>query len=135
MLEKELEIISLLVNVWNKYLELPEQHCCDRQEFCDAIHRLQHLVMIRDARRNHPDIFPNQVETTIEIENFDNEMLNIINNTKLYQNYFEQEEQYIRKFFIISDLEINIVAHAIQASSFDGYADLAWAAFTKQYNE
>jgi hypothetical protein len=36
---------------------------------------------------------------------------------------------------IISDLEINIVAHAIQASSFDGYADLAWAAFTKQYNE
>lgn len=41
------------------------------------------------------------------INNFDKETLNIINNTKLYQNYFEEEEKYIRKFFIMSDAETN----------------------------
>ena len=57
MTEKELNLIEILANVWNEYLQLPEQHCNDRQEFCEAIHRLQHLLMIRDARRNHPDVW------------------------------------------------------------------------------
>lgn len=35
----------------------------------------------------------------------------------------------------IADLEIKVVGHAIQASGFDGSVDLAWTAFTKQYNE
>lgn len=72
MTEKELNLIEILANVWNEYLQLPEQHCNDRQEFCEAIHRLQHLLMIRDARRNHPDVFPYQIETTIEIDNMEN---------------------------------------------------------------
>ena len=35
----------------------------------------------------------------------------------------------------IADLEITVIGHAIQASGFDGLADVAWAAFAKQYNE
>lgn len=71
-IEKEFKLIEMLADVWNGYLELLEQHPCDRQEFCDAIHRLQHLIMIRETRRNHPDMFPMQIETTIEIDNLDN---------------------------------------------------------------
>ena len=50
--------MNLLAMAWNQYLTLEIQHPCDRQEFLDAIHRAQHLIMIREVRREHPDIFP-----------------------------------------------------------------------------
>jgi len=54
----EKEIIDLLVLAWNKFIRLDEQHPCDKSEFMDAIHKAQQLIMIRDARRNNPEIFP-----------------------------------------------------------------------------
>ena len=56
--EKQLQIINLLSEAFNKYIELDVQHPNDQMEFCNAIHRCQHLIMIRDVRRNDPKNFP-----------------------------------------------------------------------------
>lgn len=57
--KQEQEIIDLLALAWNKFLHLEEQHPCDREEFMRAIHQAQHLIMIRETRRNHPEQFLN----------------------------------------------------------------------------
>ena len=54
----EKEIIDLLVLAWNKFIRLDEQHPCDKNEFMQGIHQAQQIIMIRDVRRNNPEIFP-----------------------------------------------------------------------------
>lgn len=54
----EKEIIDLLSMAWNKFIRLDEQHPCDKNEFMQGIHQAQQIIMIRDARRNNPEIFP-----------------------------------------------------------------------------
>lgn len=47
----ECDIITKLGEIWNRYLELPEEHPMGRQEFCSAIHQLQDKVAARSAYR------------------------------------------------------------------------------------
>jgi len=57
MENQEKEILDLLALAWNEFLHLEEQHPQDKMEFMRAIHQAQHLIMIRETRRNHPEIF------------------------------------------------------------------------------
>lgn len=66
MTGQEEKLIEILTDFWNKYLQLPQQHPCDQQEMCDSIHRAQHLIMIRETRRNNKEIFP--IYTNIDVE-------------------------------------------------------------------
>ena len=56
--EKELEAINISAKLWNAYNALEEQHPCDKEEFCRALHICQHLIMIRAIRRMDNDTFP-----------------------------------------------------------------------------
>lgn len=53
----EIDLIERLANIWNDFLKLPEQHEVDKVEFMHNIHACQYLLMSRETRRNHPDIF------------------------------------------------------------------------------
>jgi len=44
-----------LSEAWNHFAKLPIQHNDDISEFKHAVHRLQHLIMIRPTRRNYSD--------------------------------------------------------------------------------
>lgn len=50
-LDKEKEIVLRLGDVWNKYLEIPEQNDLERKEFCSMIHRCQDSVAAREMYR------------------------------------------------------------------------------------
>lgn len=67
--KQEMEVIHLLADAWNKYIKLQHQHPCDKDEFCHALHICQHLVMIRDIRRQDADNFPIYDEKGEEIKN------------------------------------------------------------------
>lgn len=54
----ELNVIELSVKLWNAFNKLEEQHPCDKEEFCHALHICQQLVMIRGMRRLNSDLFP-----------------------------------------------------------------------------
>lgn len=58
MTNKEVNIINLLQTIYEEYSSLDEQHDSDTPEFIEALHRLQHLIMIRSVRRKYPDLFP-----------------------------------------------------------------------------
>jgi hypothetical protein len=49
---KEREVIDLLAEAWNAYLELPVEHPTHRQEFMFAIHQAQQLVLSRPTSRD-----------------------------------------------------------------------------------
>lgn len=51
MTETEKQVVMMLAEVWNKYLELPNEHISDNPEFLAGIHRLQEKVLARPARR------------------------------------------------------------------------------------
>ncbi len=51
MTADERALVMGLAEVWNRYMELPEEHPMDRQEFCMLVHHLQHMVLARPARR------------------------------------------------------------------------------------
>lgn len=68
MTDQEKEIIDLTAEIWNKYIQLPVQHPCDRDEFCKALHICQHLVMIRETRENNRDLFYIESENKINID-------------------------------------------------------------------
>lgn len=40
MIESEIKLVNMLGDVWNIFLDLPVEHQCDAQEFCQSIHRL-----------------------------------------------------------------------------------------------
>ena len=48
-------VMTHLVDAWDSYVHLPVQHPDDLEEFRHALHRLQHLVMIREVRSRHSD--------------------------------------------------------------------------------
>lgn len=58
MNQQEIDIIMLLENIYQKFSALEEQHYKDKEEFIQALHVLQHLIMIRGVRREYPDLFP-----------------------------------------------------------------------------
>lgn len=45
--DEEYQIVSILGDVWNKFLQLPELHPCDNHEFMHAIHAAQCIVLSR----------------------------------------------------------------------------------------
>lgn len=71
MTDKEIELIEMLNTFWNEYVKLPQQHPCDQQEMCQAIHVAQHLLMIREMRRNHSDMFPIYTEVNVAVDSLD----------------------------------------------------------------
>ena len=68
MTNEEKEIVLLLNDVYEKYSSLPKQHHSDMDEFVNALHILQHLVMIRGIRRRYPDMFPMNLQANVTID-------------------------------------------------------------------
>lgn len=58
MTQEELDLCNKLGECFNDFIALPRQHSMETAEFCDAVHRLQTLVMARVAQRIHPESFP-----------------------------------------------------------------------------
>jgi uncharacterized protein (TIGR02145 family) len=56
--EKEVEIIKLAGELFDKCNELTVMRDDDMKRISDAIHTIQHTVMIRPTRRNHKNLFP-----------------------------------------------------------------------------
>jgi len=56
------EVLNLLMEAYNKFLELPIQHESDSIEFTDGIHKCQHILAIRVAREHRPDLFYNKMK-------------------------------------------------------------------------
>lgn len=84
MTKKEIELIEMLKTFWDEYEKLPQQHPCDQQEMCNAIHIAQHLIMIRETRRKHPNIFPIYTDIDVEVsslENMEKEVSDAVNKT------------------------------------------------------
>jgi hypothetical protein len=50
-------VMDHLMAAWNAFTVLPSKHPDDVHEFRHAIHRLQHLVMIRQLREIFPDYY------------------------------------------------------------------------------
>lgn len=50
--EAEYEVINLLSQAWNKFIQLEQYREYHTKHFMDAIHKAQHLVMIRPTIRN-----------------------------------------------------------------------------------
>ena len=71
MTEDEKELIMMLNDVYEKYVGLPVQHHDDMPEFVNALHILQHLVMIRDVRRMNPDMFPLNLQADATLDSLD----------------------------------------------------------------
>jgi hypothetical protein len=46
----EINIINLLAEAFNQHCDLPVVHDNYPREFCEAIHRAQHLIMCRPAQ-------------------------------------------------------------------------------------
>lgn len=51
MTDKEKAVIQALIEAWNRYIELPNEHPDDHTEFRHGIHRLQEKIMARPGRR------------------------------------------------------------------------------------
>lgn len=58
--EIEIEKIcsNFIIQLWNKFNDLPSQHPDEKNDFKNAIHQLQYILMAREARRNNPERFP-----------------------------------------------------------------------------
>jgi hypothetical protein len=50
MTQQEQDVMNHLVRAWQIYVNLPRQHDDDVTEFRHALHRLQHLLLVRQAR-------------------------------------------------------------------------------------
>jgi hypothetical protein len=55
--EKEGEIMSLLVDAHNNFIELDMSHPMEKSEWVSAMHRLQDLLSARVLRRDYPETF------------------------------------------------------------------------------
>jgi len=56
MTEAEIEIVDKLGEVWNSFLDLPNEHSIESVDFMDAIHTAQRLIMARAGRRSYNEI-------------------------------------------------------------------------------
>lgn len=68
MTNEEKDIILLLEEVYDKYVSLKQQHHCDLDEFVNALHILQHLIMIRGVRRDNPEMFPINLKAEVSVD-------------------------------------------------------------------
>ena len=59
---KEKLLIKNLATCFSDFVKLDNSHPSDNKEFADHIHILQRQVMVRLARRAHPDIFTREGE-------------------------------------------------------------------------
>jgi hypothetical protein len=50
--EYEQRVVAVLGQAWNMFLELPDLHPSDRQEFMQAIHQAQNIVLARVGLRS-----------------------------------------------------------------------------------
>lgn len=71
MNDEEKELVLMLNDVYEKYAGLPEQHRDDMKEFVNALHVLQHLVMIRGVRRANPSMFPLQLDVDVKVDSIE----------------------------------------------------------------
>lgn len=60
--EAEREVLAYLKCAWESFMKLPTQHPMDEREMCDAIHRCQHLIGMRSARRVDPNFWYNKMD-------------------------------------------------------------------------
>jgi hypothetical protein len=72
MTTKEREVVYVLAEVWNKFLELPKEHEDDESEFRRGIHQLQYMIMARGARRKE---WSEDEALTLFIKNFNKEQI------------------------------------------------------------
>ena len=49
--KQELDVLDISVEFYESYRKLPVQHPNDTEEFIDALHRLQDLILARSGRR------------------------------------------------------------------------------------
>ncbi len=52
MTEEEFDILNLLADIWNAYLNLPVQLDNDRLEFMHIVHDAQRMILAREALRH-----------------------------------------------------------------------------------
>jgi hypothetical protein len=57
--EQEEEIMNLLVEAHNKFVEMKQMHPDDLREWVDGIHKCQNVLKGRVVTRDYPDIFYN----------------------------------------------------------------------------
>lgn len=93
MTNEEKDIILLLGEVYDKYVSLKPQHYSDLDEFVNALHVLQHLVMIRGVRRENPEMFPINLKAEVSIDDLSDtkKIENAISET--LKNAFGNEQQ------------------------------------------
>lgn len=70
--DDEIDLLMQMNDLYSQYLVLPVQHKDDKAEFVEALHRLQHLVMVRSVRRDHPDLFPKNISTEVRGSGLEN---------------------------------------------------------------
>ncbi len=68
MTDDEKEIVLMLNDLYERYIALPEQHSKDKEEFVNALHVIQHLVMVRSVRRRYPEMFPINLKVDAKID-------------------------------------------------------------------
>lgn len=51
MTDLERQILDDLGRVWDKFLQLPDNHEIVKGEFCNGVHLLQNMVLARAGRR------------------------------------------------------------------------------------
>lgn len=49
---EELKLVNQLGEIWNEFLALPEETRNERENFMDAIHACQRLILVRVGRRS-----------------------------------------------------------------------------------
>lgn len=55
--EQEEEIMNLLVEAHNKFVEMEQMHPDDMKEWVNGIHKCQNVLKDRVVTRDYPDIF------------------------------------------------------------------------------
>ena len=70
--DDEIDLVMQMNDLYSQYLALPVQHKDDKAEFVEALHRLQHLVMVRSVRRDHPDLFPKNISAEVSGSGLEN---------------------------------------------------------------
>lgn len=83
----------MLNDVYDKYSALSVQHHADMDEFVNALHVIQHLVMIRSVRRKYPDIFPLNLKIDVNVKDaIEETLMNAFKNEKDLQNEEERHQ-------------------------------------------
>ena len=58
MKTQEKKVLDLLVDAWNEFIKLNEEHPDEQEDFKDGIHKCQYIIAMRIAREHEPKIFP-----------------------------------------------------------------------------